>query len=95
MQLKAALAHARGMGHIAFLLDSQEHILALRTALAAFTAGSLALFVGPEGGLTDDERAMARAAGVQPVSLGPRILRSETAGLMGAALALAGAGNLG
>ncbi|MES1199799.1 MAG: 16S rRNA (uracil(1498)-N(3))-methyltransferase [Pseudomonadota bacterium] len=40
----------------------------------------LALLVGPEGGFTPDERRMLRAlAFVTPVSLGPRILRAETA----------------
>ncbi len=38
------------------------------------------LLVGPEGGLTDDEEAIARAAGFEGLSLGPRILRTETAG---------------
>lgn len=38
------------------------------------------LLTGPEGGLSDDEAAAARAAGFAGVSLGPRILRSETAG---------------
>jgi len=37
--------------------------------------------IGPEGGLTDEEVTVARAAGFLPVSLGPRILRTETAGL--------------
>ena len=36
---------------------------------------------GPEGGLSRDEDAQARAAGFAPVTLGPRILRAETAAL--------------
>jgi 16S rRNA (uracil1498-N3)-methyltransferase len=39
------------------------------------------LTIGPEGGLTHAEVAAATAAGWQPVSLGPRILRVETAAL--------------
>ncbi|MCE2946553.1 MAG: 16S rRNA (uracil(1498)-N(3))-methyltransferase [bacterium] len=42
---------------------------------------SLALLVGPEGGLSPRESALARAAGYRPVTLGPRILRTETAAL--------------
>lgn len=42
---------------------------------------SVALLVGPEGGLSAEEAAQAAAAGFIPVSLGPRILRTETAGL--------------
>jgi len=37
------------------------------------------LLVGPEGGLTDAEAGAARRAGYQPVRLGPRVLRTETA----------------
>jgi 16S rRNA (uracil1498-N3)-methyltransferase len=44
--------------------------------------GSLALLVGPEGGFTTEERRMLRALPyVMPVSLGPRILRAETAAI--------------
>ncbi|MBX6393544.1 MAG: RNA methyltransferase, partial [Burkholderiales bacterium] len=39
------------------------------------------LLIGPEGGLTPEERAMAVAAGFVPVRFGPRILRTETAPL--------------
>ena len=40
---------------------------------------NIALAVGPEGGFTDEEVALAVAQGWQPVDLGPRILRVETA----------------
>jgi 16S rRNA (uracil1498-N3)-methyltransferase len=38
--------------------------------------------IGPEGGFTAAEIALASAAGFQPVSFGPRILRTETAPLV-------------
>ena len=41
----------------------------------------VAIVIGPEGGISEDEIALMRAAGAVPVSLGPRILRTETAGL--------------
>jgi 16S rRNA (uracil1498-N3)-methyltransferase len=41
----------------------------------------VALLTGPEGGWTEEERQSAAAAGWQPVSLGPQILRAETAAL--------------
>lgn len=41
----------------------------------------VAVIVGPEGGVTPEEAEAAIAAGFQAVSLGPRILRTETAGL--------------
>ncbi len=42
---------------------------------------SLTLLVGPEGGWSDKELAQAREAGVHAVRFGPRVLRTETAGL--------------
>jgi 16S rRNA (uracil1498-N3)-methyltransferase len=42
---------------------------------------TIVLFIGPEGGLTSDEVTLAQRHGVQPVTLGPRILRAETAAL--------------
>ena len=51
-------------------------------AAAAFKAGSATILTGPEGGFTDEERAAIRAVpNAVPVSLGPRILRAETAAL--------------
>lgn len=44
------------------------------------------VMIGPEGGLTDGEREEAHAAGFLPVSLGPQVLRTETAAI--AALAV-------
>lgn len=39
----------------------------------------VALFIGPEGGLSDAEQAWLAGAGLKPLALGPRILRTETA----------------
>ncbi|QIT54201.1 16S rRNA (uracil(1498)-N(3))-methyltransferase [Aquisalimonas sp. 2447] len=44
------------------------------------TAGCT-LLVGPEGGLNDNEAAVAREHAFRPVALGPRVLRTETAGV--------------
>ena len=48
--------------------------------------GGIGLLIGPEGGLTEAERDAAIVQGFQPVRLGPRIMRTETAPL--AALAV-------
>ena len=59
----------------------------------AFKPGPAMILTGPEGGFTDDERAAIRAApGAIAISLGPRILRAETAALaaLAAYMALAG-----
>jgi 16S rRNA (uracil1498-N3)-methyltransferase len=56
-------------------------------ALGAIDAGPLALLVGPEGGFDDQEREALRAKPfVTAISLGPRVMRADTAGV--AALAL-------
>ena len=52
---------------------------ALKTAVQGHT--QITLLSGPEGGLTPAEEAQALAAGFLPVSLGPRVLRAETAPL--------------
>ena len=46
-------------------------------------ADRVVLLIGPEGGFAPDEMLMARQAGFQPILLGPRILRTETAALAG------------
>jgi len=48
------------------------------------TAG-IALLVGPEGGWTEEERAALAAGGWRPLGLGPRVLRTETAGVVAVA----------
>lgn len=60
---------------------------------SAFKTGPALILTGPEGGFADEERASIRAAAnAVPVSLGPRILRAETAALaaLTAYMALAG-----
>jgi 16S rRNA (uracil1498-N3)-methyltransferase len=59
-------------------------------ALSSLTPGPLAVLIGPEGGFDPDERALLRAAPFTlAVSLGPRIMRADTAAV--AALALVNA----
>jgi 16S rRNA (uracil1498-N3)-methyltransferase len=60
----------------------------------AASSGPAAILIGPEGGFTDDERAAIRAvAPARPISLGPRILRADTAALAAVSLWMAGAGD--
>ncbi len=55
-------------------------------------AAAAALLIGPEGGFTDDERAAIRAVrGARAITLGPRILRAETAAIAATALWMAAA----
>ncbi len=67
-------------------------------AATAFAAhdGPAALLVGPEGGFDDTERAMIRAhPAAQAITLGPRILRAETAAIAGTALWMGTRGDWG
>jgi 16S rRNA (uracil1498-N3)-methyltransferase len=59
---------------------------AIRSALVA---------VGPEGGWSESETALGRDRGFVPLALGPRIMRTETAGIIGVAIILFLAGDLG
>ena len=56
---------------------------------------SLALLIGPEGGFVPEEIALMRRSGIVLVSLGPRILRSETAAMATAAVIMYELGDLG
>ncbi len=58
-------------------------------------AAGYAAVVGPEGGLTDAELAACEAAGARRTSLGPRVLRAETAAIVVVALLQARFGDLG
>lgn len=53
----------------------------LKSFLDGFKGESLAVFIGPEGGFSIDEIEKAVKSGVVPVTLGKRILRTETAGM--------------
>ena len=64
-----------------------------RVGLAAQTPDPVVLLVGPESGFSDAERAQAVSAGFEAVSLGPRVLRTETAGLAAIAVLQALAGD--
>ena len=81
----------------------EERYVSLREVLQATASGyaqqpmTVFLFIGPEGGFDRGEVQLARQRGVQVVTLGPRILRAETAALAGIANVMyeleGGAGN--
>jgi 16S rRNA (uracil1498-N3)-methyltransferase len=75
----AAALNALPAGGLRLILDPEGEL-----ALATLTAGHdtpVLLAVGPEGGWSPLDREQLRAAGFQGLKLGPRILRTETAGL--------------
>jgi 16S rRNA (uracil1498-N3)-methyltransferase len=87
--LKRLVEH-RGAGHTLYFADEAGG----EAAASAFKAGPALILTGPEGGFTDDERARIRSAPRSvPISLGPRILRAETAALAALAAYMAIAGD--
>ena len=68
---------------------------ALRSLEDAPHLREVRLYVGPEGGFAPREVALARDAGIVLVSLGPRVLRTETAGLVALSAVLYALGDMG
>lgn len=75
-----------GEAELKLLLYEGEGTWTLSEALGRLRPERVALLVGPEGGFADVEVDEARSAGFLPISLGPRILRTETAAIAGTAL---------
>ncbi len=83
-------------GRALFYADEEEaaNSAPALKAMQAERAGAVALLVGPEGGFDPEERRWLRGVGfVRPISLGPRILRAETAALAGLTLVQAAWGD--
>jgi 16S rRNA (uracil1498-N3)-methyltransferase len=71
------------------LLAETEQGNSLWSELASQRVSELALAIGPEGGWTAEEMAMFSESGWKHVTLGPRILRAETAAIAGLAVCAA------
>lgn len=65
-----------------------EHSQTLKQVLPATPPASVAVLIGPEGDFTPEEEALAQQAGFLPITLGPLVLRAETAAI--ATLAVVG-----
>jgi 16S rRNA (uracil1498-N3)-methyltransferase len=101
---KDACTEVKGPG-LSIVPWEQERAVGLRNLLEGVGLEDMVLegvgpshvniFIGPEGGLEDWEVAHASSCGVVPVSLGQRILRSETAAIATVAAVMYAAGGLG
>ncbi len=97
LQLPQLLATIKGHNGVV-LYEKERHCgyrQILQTLLPQCRQKDLFLLIGPEGGWDDNEIAQMRKEGIYTASLGSRVLRTETAGLVVLALALYEAGELG
>lgn len=83
MTMEEAVAYAEQNTQVRVLpYELQKDDGSTKDYLESIRAGqAVSIFIGPEGGFTPGEVELARQAGIRPISLGPRILRTETAGL--------------
>ena len=82
MTYKEAVKEAAGYDMVLLPYESADGIRKTRELLASVKPGTdIAVFIGPEGGFEDEEVELARENGAEIVTLGKRILRTETAGL--------------
>lgn len=88
-ELAARCDSVRGRGGAALVLHESAQV-PIAAAVREPAPAELLLVVGPEGGITDEELAVLRAAGAREVRLGPEVLRASTA----AAVALGALGAL-
>ena len=82
MGMREAVEYASGMEVKLIPYELAEDMRRTREIIEAVGSGAdIAVFIGPEGGFEPGEIQMALEAGIEPVTLGRRILRTETAGL--------------
>ena len=82
MTLKEALAFAKELDVLFIPYELAKGMKETKELIRAIEPGkSIGVFIGPEGGFEEEEVAAAMEAGARPITLGHRILRTETAGL--------------
>ena len=82
MSWKEAIAFAKELDVLLIPYELAKGMKETREILAAIEPGqSVGIFIGPEGGFEEEEVQAAMEAGAKPVTLGKRILRTETAGM--------------
>lgn len=81
MTMKEAAVYASGMDVRLIPYELAEGMGRTKELISSLRPGqSIAVFIGPEGGFADSEIETAVEAGIQPITMGRRILRTETAG---------------
>ena len=87
LHFREAVAEAKALDG-AIIPYEKEEKTGLRKFVQSFSGESVGVFIGPEGGFTEEEIAWAQENGVTPITLGKRILRTETAGMTTTAILL-------
>lgn len=83
MTMSEAVSYASVMDVKLIPYELAEGMGRTRELLETVPAGSsVAVFIGPEGGFTEEEISLAEGCSIKPITLGRRILRAETAGLV-------------
>lgn len=81
MSMKEAVAYAGEMEVKLIPYELAEDMAHTKQLIEQVNSGQrVAIFIGPEGGFEEAEVQMALEAGIEPITLGRRILRTETAG---------------
>ena len=81
MSMKEACKYASEMDIVLVPYELAEDMPKTRELIEAIKPGQkIGFFIGPEGGFEEMEIALAMEAGAKPITLGKRILRTETAG---------------
>lgn len=83
MSMREAVEYAKEQTEVRVIpYELQEDDGSVKQYLESLKEGqSVSIFIGPEGGFTPAEVELAKEVGIRPISLGRRILRTETAGL--------------
>lgn len=83
MSMREAVEYAKAQTEVRVIpYELQEDDGSVKQYLESLKEGqSVSIFIGPEGGFAPGEVELAKEAGIRPISLGRRILRTETAGL--------------
>lgn len=82
MTMHEAVTYAAQMDVRLLPYELAEDMSRTKKLIGAIKPGqSVAVFIGPEGGFEESEVEEALAAGIEPITMGKRILRTETAGL--------------
>ena len=79
MTVKEAIEFSRSLDLVIAAYECEKET-SIKSALSDKNPKSVGIFIGPEGGLDDGEIELFKSAGITTVTLGKRILRTETAG---------------